>query len=56
MAVFGTLARRLWTLVRRRQVEGDVDQEMQLHLALLQQQLREGPKAPSARLSEPVRS
>ena len=42
MAVFGTLARRLWTLVRRRQVDGDVDQEMQLHLALLQQQLRDG--------------
>ncbi len=42
MAVFGTLARRLWTLVRRRQVDGDVDQEMQLHLARLQQQLRDG--------------
>ena len=42
MAVFGTLARRLRTLVRRRQVEGDVDQDMQLHLALLQQQLRDG--------------
>ena len=45
MAVFGTLARRLWTLVRRRQVDGDVDQEMHLHLALLQQQLRDGGDA-----------
>ena len=49
MAVFGTLARRLWTLVRGRQVDGDVDQDMQLHLALLQQQLLEGGCRPTRR-------
>ena len=42
MAMFGTLARRLWSLVRRRQVDSGVDQEMGLHLALLEQQLRDG--------------
>ena len=52
MAVFGTLARRLWALVRRQQVDGGVDREMQLHVALLERQLRdEGMPDDQARLA-----
>ena len=50
MAAFGALVRRLWSLVRRQQVDGGVDQEMQLHMALLERQLRdEGLPADEAR-------
>ena len=52
MAMFGMLARRLWTLLRRQQVDGGLDQEMQLHVALLERQLRdEGIPADQARMA-----
>ena len=42
MVGLGMLARRLWTRLRRQQqVDRVVDQEMQLHVALLERQLRE---------------
>ena len=42
MVGLGMLARRLWTRLRRQQqVDSVVDQEMQLHVALLERQLQE---------------